>query len=185
MEFANPPPDMSHHHGGGMHFSMPPPSMTANMPAPMRPPPMNEGGGGGGERMERGGGGRGYHHHHHHGGGGGGGAGRPGQPFFRPFVNFARGPGGLPMTQDDFDGKRLRKSVMRKTVDYNAAIIKALQVLAGWFFIFIFHLNYARHFCRLVCGNVTFEIVAPCSPKVFTHRKCCRRQAIRTIRPMR
>lgn len=32
------------------------------------------------------------------------------------------------MTQDDFDGKRLRKSVMRKTVDYNAAIIRSLQV---------------------------------------------------------
>lgn len=28
---------------------------------------------------------------------------------------------------DDFDGKRLRKSTMRKTVDYNAAIIKALE----------------------------------------------------------
>lgn len=59
-------------------------------------------------------------------------AGKPGQPFFRPFVNFNRGPGALPMTQDDFDGKRLRKSVMRKTVDYNAAIIKALEV--GTFF---------------------------------------------------
>ncbi|XP_022822896.1 pre-mRNA 3' end processing protein WDR33-like isoform X1 [Spodoptera litura] len=35
--------------------------------------------------------------------------------------------GPLNMTQDDFDGKRLRKSVMRKTVDYNAAIIKALE----------------------------------------------------------
>lgn len=57
-----------------------------------------------------------------------GGAGKPGQPFFRPFVNFNRGPGALPMTQDDFDGKRLRKSVMRKTVDYNAAIIRALEV---------------------------------------------------------
>lgn len=32
------------------------------------------------------------------------------------------------MTLEDFDGKRLRKSVMRKTVDYNSAIIKALQV---------------------------------------------------------
>lgn len=30
--------------------------------------------------------------------------------------------------QDDFDGKRLRKSVMRKTVDYNSSIIKALEV---------------------------------------------------------
>ncbi|KAL0277592.1 UNVERIFIED_CONTAM: hypothetical protein PYX00_004826 [Menopon gallinae] len=28
---------------------------------------------------------------------------------------------------DDFDGKRLRKTTMRKTVDYNASIIKALQ----------------------------------------------------------
>lgn len=32
------------------------------------------------------------------------------------------------MVQDDFDGKRLRKSVMRKTVDYNASVIKALEV---------------------------------------------------------
>ena len=29
---------------------------------------------------------------------------------------------------DDFDGKRLRKSVMRKTVDYNSSIIRALEV---------------------------------------------------------
>ncbi|XP_066598485.1 pre-mRNA 3' end processing protein WDR33 isoform X2 [Prorops nasuta] len=29
--------------------------------------------------------------------------------------------------QDEFDGKRLRKSVMRKTVDYNSAIIKSLE----------------------------------------------------------
>lgn len=33
------------------------------------------------------------------------------------------------MTLEDFDGKRLRKSVMRKTVDYNSAIIKELEVL--------------------------------------------------------
>ncbi|KAJ2945648.1 hypothetical protein O0L34_g479 [Tuta absoluta] len=49
---------------------------------------------------------------------------------FRPFNNYQlRFPptGPLNMTQDDFDGKRLRKSVMRKTVDYNAAIIKALE----------------------------------------------------------
>lgn len=49
--------------------------------------------------------------------------------FYKPFPGiFPRGPTGGPMTQDDFDGKRLRKSVMRKTVDYNAAIIKVLQV---------------------------------------------------------
>ncbi|CAO1406011.1 unnamed protein product [Diamesa serratosioi] len=29
--------------------------------------------------------------------------------------------------QDDFDGKRLRKSVMRKTVDYNSSIVKTLE----------------------------------------------------------
>lgn len=53
----------------------------------------------------------------------------PQQHFYKPFQgNFPRGPSGGPMTQDDFDGKRLRKSVMRKTVDYNAAIIKVLQV---------------------------------------------------------
>ncbi|XP_055605430.1 pre-mRNA 3' end processing protein WDR33-like [Uranotaenia lowii] len=45
----------------------------------------------------------------------------------RPYHHFNGFRGGPPMTQDDFDGKRLRKSVMRKTVDYNAAIIKALE----------------------------------------------------------
>lgn len=34
----------------------------------------------------------------------------------------------MPLSQDDFDGKRLRKSVMRKTVDYNASIVNALEV---------------------------------------------------------
>lgn len=57
------------------------------------------------------------------------GAGKPGQPFFKPFNTFVhRGHHIFPMTQDDFDGKRLRKSVMRKTVDYNASICKALEV---------------------------------------------------------
>lgn len=49
---------------------------------------------------------------------------------FRPFLNLQRplpGPLGN-MTLEDFDGKRLRKSVMRKTVDYNSSIIKALEV---------------------------------------------------------
>lgn len=47
-----------------------------------------------------------YHHH---------------KPFYKSYKH------GM-QVQDDFDGKRLRKSVMRKTVDYNASIIKALQV---------------------------------------------------------
>ncbi|XP_050083294.1 pre-mRNA 3' end processing protein WDR33 [Anopheles aquasalis] len=45
----------------------------------------------------------------------------------KPYHHFNGFRGGGPMSQDDFDGKRLRKSVMRKTVDYNAAIIKALE----------------------------------------------------------
>ncbi|KAJ8913542.1 hypothetical protein NQ315_017093 [Exocentrus adspersus] len=51
------------------------------------------------------------------------------RPQFRPFMNLHKplpGPLGN-MTLEDFDGKRLRKSVMRKTVDYNSAIIKELE----------------------------------------------------------
>lgn len=67
-------------------------------------------------------GGQHYRHYHpHHG------AGKQGYNHFKPFM-----PGGFQrpfgMSQDDFDGKRLRKSVMRKTVDYNASIIKGLEV---------------------------------------------------------
>ncbi|XP_017874897.1 PREDICTED: pre-mRNA 3' end processing protein WDR33 [Drosophila arizonae] len=66
-------------------------------------------------------GGQHYRHYHpHHG------SGKQGYNHFKPFM-----PGGFQrpfgMSQDDFDGKRLRKSVMRKTVDYNASIIKALE----------------------------------------------------------
>lgn len=45
----------------------------------------------------------------------------------KPFYKSYRGHGGM-QVQDDFDGKRLRKSVMRKTVDYNSSIVKALEV---------------------------------------------------------
>lgn len=93
-----------------MEFSQPPPDLS-NMGSQFNnfsvPPPVQSNHRPAGQ----------YHH-----------GGRQGQPFFKPFVNFNRGPGALPMTQDDFDGKRLRKSVMRKTVDYNASIIKALEV---------------------------------------------------------
>lgn len=46
---------------------------------------------------------------------------------FRSFNSFNRGQNNG-MSQDDFDGKRLRKSVMRKTVDYNSSIVRALEV---------------------------------------------------------
>lgn len=65
-----------------------------------------------------------YHHQRHYHGGY---SGKSGQSHFRSFNNFKHGH-GMGMVQDDFDGKRLRKSVMRKTVDYNSSIVRALEV---------------------------------------------------------
>ncbi|BES89174.1 Hypothetical protein NTJ_01981 [Nesidiocoris tenuis] len=48
--------------------------------------------------------------------------------FFTPFRPTYRQSGaGSVIFDPEFDGKRLRKSAMRKTVDYNAAIIKMLE----------------------------------------------------------
>lgn len=106
MEFSQPPPEIPNIGQNTPQFSVPPPPIppAGSMPVStsVPPPPIR---------------------HNFFSG-----PGKPGHPYFKPFINFARGPGGLPMTQDDFDGKRLRKSVMRKTVDYNAAIIRALEV---------------------------------------------------------
>ena len=98
-----------------MEFSQPPP-MNLDHPPPMsnfssgmRPPYQGHQGGGGH-----------YQGHHHNNS-------RPG--FYKGYNNHFNkhgGPGGI---QDDFDGKRLRKSVMRKTVDYNSSIVKALEVI--------------------------------------------------------
>lgn len=96
-----------------MEFSQPPPpvEMLQATPPPMVAPHFNPN----------------FPHHfprphfNHHGGS---------RPFFRPFQSFHHRHHSHVhgMTQDDFDGKRLRKSVMRKTVDYNSSVIKALQV---------------------------------------------------------
>lgn len=123
MEFSQPPPG-----AGAVNFNIPPPQMPPPIGgppmggSPMGPPPPHQnqnhhgghhgGHGGYGQQRER-------HYHNYKGGG---------SQHFRPFTNFGRGPGAMPMTQDDFDGKRLRKSVMRKTVDYNSAIVRALEV---------------------------------------------------------
>ncbi|KAL1124488.1 hypothetical protein AAG570_001114 [Ranatra chinensis] len=55
------------------------------------------------------------------------GGGGPRQPFFQPFRAYRQGGTGPVIFDPEFDGKRLRKSAMRKTVDYNAAIIKMLE----------------------------------------------------------
>ncbi|XP_014293337.1 pre-mRNA 3' end processing protein WDR33 isoform X1 [Halyomorpha halys] len=49
------------------------------------------------------------------------------QNFFQPFRAYRQGGNGPLVFDPEFDGKRLRKSAMRKTVDYNAAIIKMLE----------------------------------------------------------
>ena len=60
----------------------------------------------------------------HHGGGGGGGGPVPHFRGFTPVVY-----NGKPtMNQEEYDGKRLRKSSMRKTVDYNCSIMKYIEV---------------------------------------------------------
>lgn len=98
MNFNQPPPEMS----GGTQMVQPP--VNFNMPPPGIP---RSGGMQGSFSSYKG----------------------NSSNFVRHFQsNFIKLPTGLPMTQDDFDGKRLRKSVMRKTVDYNSAIIKELQV---------------------------------------------------------
>lgn len=103
MEFLQPPPPSQ------MNFNVPPPQMQppqtsapsipSNAPSHQHYPPR--------ERHFHGGFGKSQHGFRGHG--------------------FGRGPGGIPMSQDDFDGKRLRKSVMRKTVDYNSSIVRALE----------------------------------------------------------
>lgn len=111
MEFAQPPPQS---HMPPPNMSMPPPNAN-NLIVP--------------QQQQQGG-------YNQKFGGGGGGGGFNNRPPFRPFLNLQRplpGPLGN-MTLEDFDGKRLRKSVMRKTVDYNSSIIKALEVSIFHFF---------------------------------------------------
>lgn len=107
MEFAQPPPNVM-----STPTHVPPPNMSM-------PPPQNVGGSGSlNVPVNQGGYGQKF------------GSFQNNRPPFRPFLNLQRplpGPLGN-MTLEDFDGKRLRKSVMRKTVDYNSSIIKALEV---------------------------------------------------------
>lgn len=78
------------------------------------------------------------------------------------------------MTQDDFDGKRLRKSVMRKTVDYNASIVKKLDVSGKEEFVNIFKVyQLTNHFYyRPVCGNVIIGIDSLCNLRVYMFQSC-------------
>lgn len=59
----------------------------------------------------------------------------------------------FPTTGDpDFDGRRLRRTTMRKTVDYNAAIIRELEVISIPFFfsVLFFSLPLSRSVSLLV-----------------------------------
>lgn len=104
-QFANPPPAVSL-----PNMSVPPPT-TPNLSAP--PPNLttiNTSGS--------------YQHRYPNHREGSRGFFKPFRPYHAPKVI----AGGQDTLQDEFDGKRLRKSVMRKTVDYNSAIIKSLEV---------------------------------------------------------
>lgn len=111
------------------------------------------------------------------------------RPFFRPQGpgGFHRSMGGMPLSQDDFDGKRLRKSVMRKTVDYNASIVNAIEVC------FIIYINGLLEFnlilfwfslSRVEFGSEISGIEGPFNQKGSTSRKCSRHPATRTTRAM-
>lgn len=104
-QFANPPPAVSL-----PNMSVPPPT-TSNLSAP--PPNLttiNTSGS--------------YQHRYANHREGSRGFFKPFRPYHAPKIV----AGGQDTLQDEFDGKRLRKSVMRKTVDYNSAIIKSLEV---------------------------------------------------------
>lgn len=111
--FNSPPPKMMAvppPMGGNPNMSLPPPNMSVpppNMPGHPGHP--------------------GHHFNRYNSGGPPAGIPQSGGPrghqqFFQPFRPYPR-----PTLDPEFDGKRLRKSVMRKTVDYNAAIIKLLE----------------------------------------------------------
>ncbi|XP_043799551.1 uncharacterized protein LOC122718522 [Apis laboriosa] len=103
-QFANPPPAISL-----PNMSVPPPA-TPNLSAP--PPNLttiNTSGS--------------YQHRYTNHRDGARGFFKPFRPYHAPKIVAA----GQDTLQDEFDGKRLRKSVMRKTVDYNSAIIKSLE----------------------------------------------------------
>ncbi|KYN00307.1 WD repeat-containing protein 33 [Cyphomyrmex costatus] len=104
IQFANPPPAVSL-----PNMSVPPPT-TPNLSAP--PPNLttiNTSGN--------------YQHRYANHRDGSRGFFKPFRPYHAPKIV----AGGQDTLQDEFDGKRLRKSVMRKTVDYNSAIIKSLE----------------------------------------------------------
>lgn len=92
-------------------MDFPPPDLS--MPPPGPPPGGHQFQNPGGFHQPR------FHSNFHHN-----------KPFFKSYNKHGM------QQQDDFDGKRLRKSVMRKTVDYNASIVKALEVrwnILNWF----------------------------------------------------
>lgn len=188
MEFSQPPPGP----GAPVNYSMPPPQMSGGPPGGSPMPHQHHGGG-----HHHGGGGHQKHYHNYSRGGS--------NSHFRSFQNFGRGPGAMPMTQDDFDGKRLRKSVMRKTVDYNSAIVRALEV--SFLFVWsnkicLYKKLWPRTFCtirkmyihslvvlillllRPECGSVIIVIGEPFNQRVYTHLKCYHRPATWTIQSM-
>lgn len=108
------------------------------------------------------------------------------KPHFRSYNNF-RGPNN--MSQDDFDGKRLRKSVMRKTVDYNSSIVRELEVcIHEQIIVLLFWNHYLTKKnmgnCRIGYGNETIVIVVRYSQRAFMCQKCFHRRVTWIIQSM-
>jgi len=80
----------------------------------------------------------------HSGGGGGGGGGgrRPMRMSGREDGGGGGGGGNIPFSKMIFDGKRMRKAIQRRTVDYNHSVARWMQVR------FVFYLNKIREFQR-------------------------------------
>jgi hypothetical protein len=103
-----------------------PPRMMGMMGGPRFPPPGQHFGGGGG--------GGDHHHPSSHSN-----MPRPrmGYQPYRLYPRPAHPQSGGADANMEYDGRRLRKSLVRKTVDYNAAIVRSLQVSSGMDFWFI------------------------------------------------
>lgn len=77
------------------------------------------------------------------GGGGGGGGRRPMRMSGREDGGGGGGGGNIPFSKMIFDGKRMRKAIQRRTVDYNHSVARWMQVRL------IFLLNKMRQFLNI------------------------------------
>lgn len=159
-----------------MEFAQPPPSANANFAVP--PPPVQNSGPSHPTTNHSPGGHYQNHHREHHFRGGYSGRGH-----FRSYNSR-----NAAAVQDDFDGKRLRKSVMRKTVDYNSSIVREIEVIwwnstrlvrVNEMFPLFFPAKLQPY--RAECGSETVVTDVHYNRKVFMWQTCYRHPVTWTI----